>query len=66
MCATAVPYCCTITSPLSDHTSCCPPPPQGYSTGKPEGRMRGVFGYIGNFTLLGTVFKFAWDLLSSK
>lgn len=39
---------------------------QGYSTGKPDARMRGAFNYIGSLTLLGSVIKFAYDLLASK
>ncbi len=39
---------------------------QGYSTGKPEARMRGAFYNVGSITLLGTVVKFAWDLLAAR
>jgi len=36
---------------------------QGYYTGDPEKRLRGSFGYIGLFTLLGTTVAFALNLL---
>lgn len=35
----------------------------GYSTGDPERRMRGVFAYIGLFTLFGCTISFALHLL---
>jgi hypothetical protein len=39
---------------------------QGYSSGNPEARYKGAFGYFGGFTVLGCVIKFAWDLFSTK
>lgn len=36
---------------------------EGYSTGHPEGRMRGAFSYFGLFGLYGMVFMFANNLL---
>lgn len=39
---------------------------EGYSSGNPEARMRGSFGYLGTFTLLGTVVKFAYDCFANR
>ena len=42
--------CCTVATFLSTSFLSCP----GYSTGQPEKRVNGAFGYIGLLTLLGT------------
>nr|QPM92676.1 microsomal Glutathione S-transferase [Procambarus clarkii] len=36
---------------------------EGYSTGKPENRRLGAFGYIGLFTMMGCAIKGIYDII---
>jgi hypothetical protein len=38
---------------------------KGYSSGQPEKRQYGAFGYIGLFAMLGCAIKTVYDLVSA-